>query len=153
MKDPRNLLIGGLLVVAAFLLGQAFRGDAALGQGYPGGTANSNNRMIAVTGTIGSGVSVLWLVDTADPHVAVYQCKGGKTIELVAARKIEWDLKIAGFHDESLLSPEDLRKQYYGSSGKESPATEGSGSGQRSPGSGSSSDEGQEEDKSAEQKR
>ena len=132
MKDPRNLVIGGLLGVAAFLAGHALRGETATGQGYPGGTADSNGRMIAVTGTIGSGVSVLWLIDTAEPHLAIYQCKGGKTVELVAARKIEWDLKIEEFRDESLYSPEDLRKMFYRNSAKGvpgvgTPETEGVG--------------------------
>jgi len=113
MKDPRNLLILGLLAAAAFLLGHSFRPDTARGQGYPGGTADSNGRMIAVTGTIGSGVSVLWVIDTVNGTMAVYQCRGGKSIALVAARKIEWDLKIEEFHDESLYSPKRLKKLFF----------------------------------------
>jgi hypothetical protein len=112
MKDPRNLAIVALVAAAAFLLGSTARERHAHAQGYPGGTADSNGRMIAVTGTIGSGVSVLWLVDTVDRQLAVYQCRGGKSIELVAARKIEWDLKIEEFRDESIHSPEYLRKLY-----------------------------------------
>ena len=109
MKDPRNLIIVALLVGGAFFLGRT-----AHGQGYPGGTADSNGSMVAVTGTPGSGVSVLWLIDTVERQIAVYQSRGGKTIELVAARKIEWDLKIEEFHDESLYSPEQLRKLFHG---------------------------------------
>jgi hypothetical protein len=114
MKDPRNLLIVALVAAAAFLAGGQARRGEALGQGYPGGTADSNNRMIAVTGTIGSGVSVLWVIDTVDRQLAVYQCRGGKSVELVAARRIEWDLKIDQFHDESLYDPETLRQRYFG---------------------------------------
>lgn len=113
MKDPRNLFILVLLAVAAFLAGHALSRNEAHGQGYPGGTTDSNGQMIAVTGTIGSGVSVLWLIDTENGNLAVYQCRGGKSIELVAARKIEWDLKIETFHDESLLSPGRLRKMFF----------------------------------------
>ncbi len=117
MKDPRNILILVLAAAAAFLAGTGVRRGEAVAQGYPGGTADSNQRMIAVTGTIGSGVSVLWLIDTIDRQLAVYQCRGGKVIELVAARRIEWDLKIDQFHDESLYSPEYLRQKYMEGSG------------------------------------
>ncbi len=108
MKDPRNLAILGLVAVAAFLLGSGRGGSVALGQGYPGGTADSNGKMIAVTGTVGSGVSVLWIIDTEGRHLAVYRCRGGKTIELVAARNVKWDLQIEEFHDESRYSPAQL---------------------------------------------
>jgi hypothetical protein len=113
MKDPRNILILALLAGAAFLLGHTLRGDVAHGQGYPGGSTDSNGRMIAVTGTIGSGVSVLWVIDTQSGNLAVYQCKGGKSIALVAARKIEWDMKIESFHDESLYTPRDLKRRIF----------------------------------------
>ena len=99
MKDPRNYLIIALVAVVAFVVGQSSGDQQALGQSTPGGTANSNNVMIAVTGTIGSGVSVLWIVDTEQRQLAVYRSKGGKTIELVAARNIEWDLKVDQFHE------------------------------------------------------
>jgi hypothetical protein len=112
MKDTRNLVIVALVALAAFLLGNSNRGGTALGQDNPGGTADSNRNMIAVTGAIGSGVSVLWLIDTEVKHLAVYQCRGGKAIELVAARNIGWDQKIEQFHDESPLSPEKLRQEY-----------------------------------------
>ena len=114
MKDPRNLIIVALVAAGAFLAGGFARRGEALGQGYPGGATDSNNRMIAVTGTIGSGVSVLWVIDSVDRQLAVYQCRGGKSVELVAARRIEWDLKIDQFHDESLYDPESLRQRYYG---------------------------------------
>ena len=79
--------------------------------------------MVAVTGTIGSGVSVLWAIDTNDRRLAVYQCKGGKTIELVAARNIEWDFKIDTLNDVSRRSPAELRKLFL--RGSEKGADEG----------------------------
>jgi len=116
MKDPRNYLIMALVAAIAFVIGQSSGGREALGQSTPGGTSDSNNVMIAVTGTIGSGVSVLWIVDTEQRQLACYRSKGGKSIELVAARNIEWDLKIAQFHDESLMRPDQLKKLYLGGS-------------------------------------
>ena len=56
MKDPKNILILVLLAGAAFLLGHTIREDTAHGQGYPGGSTDSNGRMIAVTGTIPSRI-------------------------------------------------------------------------------------------------
>jgi hypothetical protein len=116
MKDPRNYLIIALVAAIAFVVGQSSGGREALGQSTPGGTADSNNVMIAVTGTIGSGVSVLWVIDSEQRQLACYRSKGGKTIELVAARNIEWDLKVAQFHDESLMRPDQLKKLYLGGS-------------------------------------
>ncbi len=114
MRDPRNYLIMVLVAAMAFVVGQSAGDQKALGQSTPGGTADSNNVMIAVTGTIGSGVSVLWIVDTEQRQLSVYRCKGGKSIELVAARNIEWDLKVAQFHDESLMRSDQLKKMYLG---------------------------------------
>ncbi len=116
MKDPRNYLIIALVAAIAFVVGQSSGGREALGQSTPGGTSDSNNVMIAVTGTIGSGVSVLWIIDTEERQLACYRSKGGKSIELIAARNIEWDLKIAQFHDESVMRPDQLKKLYLGGS-------------------------------------
>jgi hypothetical protein len=121
MKDPRNLIILVLVGAMAFFIGRSSGDSRALGQATPGGTTDSNNRMISVTGTIGSGVSVLWIIDTVDRQMACYRCQGGKTIELVAARNIEWDLKISQFHDESLMSPDQLKKLYLGGAGRADP--------------------------------
>jgi hypothetical protein len=144
MKDPRSLLIVVLAAAAAFLAGGALNRTEALGQGYPGGTADSNNRMIAVTGTIGSGVSVLYVIDTASGQLAIYQCRGGKSVELIAARRIEWDLKIDQFHDESLHSPDSLRKRYFGGAATEGGEVDGPDEG--SGDSGGTGDPGTKED-------
>ena len=143
MRDPKNILILVLLAAAAFLLGHVFSRDTAHGQGYPGGSTDSNNRMIAVTGTIGSGVSVLYVIDTQNGNLAVYQCKGGKSIALVAARNIEWDLKIEAFHDESVYRPRELKKLVF--DGSEPGGAEGTRPGIPGidKGSGSSPDEGE----------
>jgi hypothetical protein len=141
MKDSKNLAIVALVALAAFLAGGTRRDGDALGQGYPGGTADSNGAVVAVTGTIGSGVSVLYVIDTETRHLAVYQCKGGKSIELVAARNIEWDQKIEQFHDESLYTPEKLRRQYF-SEPVEGPSKGGNGS--EGSGKGGTPEEGKE---------
>lgn len=144
MKEKKNLVIVALVGLAAFLAGNAQRGGDALGQGYPGGTADSNGAMIAVTGTIGSGVSVLWVINTEDKHLAVYQCRGGKSIELVAARNIEWDQKIEQFHDESLYPPEKLRREYFSEPGEGPSKSEEKDQGPKESGTGSAPKEGKE---------
>ncbi len=99
-----------LLVVTAFLAGlQLAGGPRALAEGESapaggrsagGGTADGDRNMIAVTGTSSSGAAVLYLVDTKLKRLAVYQASG-KNIELVAARNIEYDLKLDSYRDSS----------------------------------------------------
>ncbi len=120
-----------LLVVGAFLAGSRCGDpDRALAQGIGesvpggnrsagGGTADSDGHMIAVTGTSPTGAAVLYLVDTRLKRLAVYQASG-KNIELVAARNIEYDLKLDSYHDGS---PEEvqvlrLRAEYRRQGGK-----------------------------------
>jgi hypothetical protein len=65
--------------------------------------------MIAVTGAVGSGTSVLWLVDTEQKRVSVYRSENGKNIVWVASRNVAYDFKVEGYHDESSKSAEVLR--------------------------------------------
>jgi hypothetical protein len=101
-----------LLVACAFLVGlqaaggsraRAEGGSVSIPQGGGGGgnaTADGDRNMIAVTGTSPTGAAVLYLVDTKLKRLAVYQATG-KNIELVAARNIEYDLKLDSYHDAS----------------------------------------------------
>jgi len=78
------------------------------------GNANSNNTMIAVTGMDLTGSSVLYLIDTVNRQIAVYQAMGGSEstqgIKLVAARRIDLDLQVLGLNDKSQYSYEELQK-------------------------------------------
>ena len=80
------------------------------------GNANSNNTMIAVTGMDLTGSSVLYLIDTVNRQIAVYQAMGGSEstqgLKLVAARRIDLDLQLYGFNDKSQYSFEDLQKKF-----------------------------------------
>lgn len=99
-----------LLVATAFLAGLQARPGArahAEGESFPaggrsagGGTADGDRNMIAVTGTSSTGAAVLYLVDTKLKRLTVYQASG-KNIELVAARNIEYDLKLDSYRDTS----------------------------------------------------
>jgi hypothetical protein len=70
-----------------------------------GGHTSSGNGFVAVTGSYGVGTSVLYLVDTVNRQLAVYEARGGSTeqrrIVLVGARKLDLDLKLEGYNDRS----------------------------------------------------
>lgn len=80
------------------------------------GNANSNSTMIAVTGIDITGSSILYLVDTVNRQLAVYQANGGSDstqgVKLVGARKIDLDLQLLGFNDKSEYSYKELEKQF-----------------------------------------
>ncbi|MEQ8763183.1 MAG: hypothetical protein RL885_04600 [Planctomycetota bacterium] len=65
--------------------------------------ADANRDLIAVTGQYGQGTSVLYVVDTKRRQLAVYEAKGGTQSKLsfVAARRIDLDLQLVGYNDES----------------------------------------------------
>lgn len=81
-----------------------------------GATADSNNRMIAVTGIDVTGTSILYLVDTVNLRLAVYQASGGSAstqgLKLVGARRIDLDLQLDGLNDKSDYSYKKLRQMF-----------------------------------------
>ena len=142
MEAPRrfvqhaSVLVAGLALVA---LGMALapNGARAQGGGTGGGgsgggvpvtptpivhqvpaiaTSDSNAQMIAVTGMDLTGSSVLYLIDTQNRQLAVYQANGGSEstqgLKLVGARRIDLDLKLYGFNDKSEYSFEELEKRF-----------------------------------------
>ena len=84
--------------------------------GGDSGQAAAANGVIAVTGSYGVGQSVLYLVDTVNKQLAVYEARGGapstRRLVLVGARKIDLDLRLEGYNDESEYSYETLRKLF-----------------------------------------
>ncbi|MCZ6573449.1 MAG: hypothetical protein O7C98_09830 [Planctomycetota bacterium] len=76
--------------------------------------SDSNNRFVAVTIPIGSGDSVLALVDTQSERLLMYRylrSKGGG-LQLVAARQLDFDLRLSGYQDRSEYTRDELRKEY-----------------------------------------
>ena len=116
MRDMKSLWLATLALSTAFLAGAVvFRAAPAEAQqapsNYGNATVNANNRFIAATGSVGSGMSVLWLVDTETKRVLVYGTNNlGKAMEFRAARNIEWDLKLDWMNDESQYNVEDMRR-------------------------------------------
>ncbi len=80
------------------------------------GNSDSNGSMIAVTGIDLTGASILYLVDTVNRQLAVYQANGGSAstqgIKLVGARRIDLDLQLDGWNDRSEYSFEDLEREF-----------------------------------------
>lgn len=98
------------LVVLFIVVGLAFvaSGDATA----QGGGGDTSRDLIAVTGTYGSGASVLYVIDAKTRHMAVYKATNGSHLEFIAARDITWDLRLEEWNDRSDpgVSPKELRK-------------------------------------------
>lgn len=81
-----------------------------------GATADSNHRMIAVTGTDITGASILYLVDTVNYQLAVYQATGGASstqgVKFVGARRIDLDMRVDGYNDKSTYTFKQLRDKF-----------------------------------------
>jgi hypothetical protein len=78
-------------------------------------TADSNGRMIAVTGVDVTGSSVLYLVDTVKGRLAIYQASStgsNQGVRLVGARRIELDMELDGFNDHSEYSYKQLKEEF-----------------------------------------
>lgn len=74
--------------------------------------SNSNNRFIAVTAPIGSGESVLFLFDSKREQLAIYRYIRRKGMEFLAARRIDYDLRVTGYEDISKYSRDQMKRIY-----------------------------------------
>ncbi len=81
-----------------------------------GGNSASANGFVAVTGSYGVGTSVLYVLDTNGRQLAVYEARGGSSeqrrIVLVGARRIDLDLQIENYNDESEFDYARLQKLF-----------------------------------------
>jgi hypothetical protein len=89
-----------------------------------GGTADSNNHAIALSASISGGESVVYYFDTQAKRLLVYQYrgliqgnrpldaqdKGG--LRLLAARHIDYDLKLEGYRDLSQRTRNQLKSSF-----------------------------------------
>ena len=78
------------------------------------GTSDSNRRSIALSASIGSGQSVVYYFDTFANRLCVYQYSPGNRggLRLLAARLIDYDLKLESYRDLSEKTPDQMRKAY-----------------------------------------
>ena len=121
MQSGFKVTIVGLLAVCAFLLGALVSNRGSLDARAE--TSGQAPNMIAVTGLIGSGVSVLYVIDTEKKQLAVYNAIGGKEIRFVAARRIRYDLELREFNDKSprLVSVKRLQQAFEAENEKKNP--------------------------------
>jgi len=99
--------------------GVTIPGGSPLGSRFSGRTmaptssdSNANNRFVAVTCPVGSGESVLFLIDSQSEQVACYTYQRYKGLSFLAGRNIEYDLKVNGYQDISELTHEEMRNLY-----------------------------------------
>jgi len=126
LQDPGWILVAGLALAAlGFALEprRAPQDDTSPGtqpqQPLPTvpsfATSDSNGRMIAVTGIDITGSSVLYVIDTIDKRLSVYQATGGSkstsSVRWVGARNIALDFEVDGWNDESQVSFKELRDE------------------------------------------
>ncbi len=103
-------------------------------------TSGQANGVIAVTGSYGIGTSVLYVLDTKSQQLAVYEARGGsqnsRRVFLVGARRVDLDLQLEGYNDESEFTYGELRKRFNKAAAKgtttEGAKSEGASSGKSS---------------------
>ncbi|MHC5020189.1 MAG: hypothetical protein ACYTGX_08800 [Planctomycetota bacterium] len=120
-----KVTIVGLLAVCAFLMGLLASRQPGLAAHAE--TSGQSPNMIAVTGLIGSGVSVLYVIDTEKKQLAVYNAIGGKELRFVAARRIRYDMELREFNDKSprLVRVKELERRWKAENEKDDPKKNG----------------------------
>ena len=103
-----------------------------------GGTSDSNNRAIALSASVGGGESVVYYFDTVAQRILVYQYKGRLPtsdrplraedkggLRLLAARHIDFDLRLEGYRDLSERTRNQLRSAFDAAMAKKAPKGSG----------------------------
>ncbi len=74
--------------------------------------SNSNNRFVAVTCPVGSGESVLFVLDAKNEQLATYRFARKKGLEFLGGRKIDYDLRISGWNDRSKYTRDEMKRLF-----------------------------------------
>ena len=103
-----------------------------------GGMSDSNNRAIALSASVGGGESVVYYFDTVAQRILVYQYKGRLPtsdrplraedkggLRLLAARHIDFDLRLEGYRDLSERTRNQLRSAFDAAMAKKAPKGSG----------------------------
>lgn len=77
-------------------------------------TGGFNNRAIALTAPVGNGEHAVYYFDTEHARLLVYQFRAGDRggVRLMAARHIDYDLKLEAYRDLSERSRDELKADY-----------------------------------------
>jgi hypothetical protein len=96
-------------------------------KGFPspgGGTADSNRTAIALSASVGNGESVVYFFDTESKRLLVYQYRGlighnrplaagdSGGLRLLAARHMDYDLKLESYRDLSERTRSELKDDF-----------------------------------------
>jgi hypothetical protein len=110
-----RIVLVGLVGIVAFLLGRT----NLLGEPRPllaDTSADGDRQLVAVAAPYQLGVSLLYVIDTKTKNLAVYEARGGSRsqsrLSFVAARRIDLDLRLEGYHDDSEYAFSDLAAQF-----------------------------------------
>jgi hypothetical protein len=113
--DPEQPIGGGAASPGG--TGVSINPNRSIRPGFESGTSavtasdsDSNNRFVAVTAPIGSGESVLFLIDSKNDQLVVYRYERRKGLVFLAGRKIDYDLKILGYEDHSKFSRDEMKR-------------------------------------------
>jgi hypothetical protein len=122
-KRPGWILAAGVLLALLGLAAQTQDEPKTIPPAVPGyGSADSNDQMIAVSGIDVTGGSLLYIVDTQNRHLSVYQATGGTTstmqLKWIGGRNIDLDLQVDGFNDKSEFSYKELARQFEDGEGR-----------------------------------
>jgi hypothetical protein len=74
---------------------------------------------VAVTCPTVTGESVLFLIDAVQEQIAVYRYQAGQGLEYLSSRKIEYDLRVSGYHDMSEYTYDQMRELYQQETGRQ----------------------------------
>lgn len=112
--EPQGRRVGGNTRTTPPPSGTGAESEAAPLVYESGGSSSGAARdLIAVTGSYGVGTSVLYVIDAERRQLAVYEARGGsrngRRVVLVGARRIDLDLQLEGYRDESEHSYDQLR--------------------------------------------
>ena len=109
-RSGRTVLVVLVLVALGFLLGAAkpVPPEADLGP-------------LLVTSSLGALSAVLFVVDPKSGTVASYEATPGEDggLRLLGARRIDYDLRLTKYRDQSEFSYAELREQYEAGKGGE----------------------------------
>ena len=86
------LMLGIVIVLLTVVLTQ--RTDLA--QVHANGSSLAGDRYAIVTGDIGSGNSCLWLLDSSNNTISAYTCVGGRGLNYVGTRPIQYEVQLTG---------------------------------------------------------